>query len=310
MDKVVKFQAIGTHWWIEFFDDINESEFQGLSKKILDCVSKFENDYSRFKDTSIISKLNHLGELKDPPEELLQMIELGETTKKITNGHFNIAVGKVLEDIGYDKNYSFESKFESKIDQQVNQDQTYTPIDTSAVVFSKERIKLSKNIHIDLGGIGKGFLIDKIKNLIKAEGIKYFFINAGGDIYATSDHTNEIEFYLENPFDLDEMIGKIKIMNQSIASSSPTRRRWKDKKTQKVQHHLIDMVTKKTADDAAGVYTLGKTATDCDLASTALFVSPKELYGQIAKHFNIEYLVVFQNKSYLKSENYTAQLFS
>ena len=69
------------------------------------------------------------------------------------------------------------------------------------------------------------------------------------------------------------------------------------------------MISKVEADEVSGVYTFGNSATDSDLASTALFVSPKELYGQIAKHFNVEYLVVFKNKSYLKSEQYPGELF-
>ena len=174
--------------------------------------------------------------------------------------------------------------------------------------FLKKKLNSRRDVHIDLGGIGKGFLIDKVKDFLLSNKVQYFFINAGGDIYATSEFDNPIEFALENPFDINQMIGKIKIKNESIASSSPARRKWKDKNSDKEFHHLIDMKTNSPVSEIAGVFTLGQNATDADLASTAIFVSPKELHNKIASAFGVEYMVVFNDGSYSKSSNYKAEL--
>lgn len=68
------------------------------------------------------------------------------------------------------------------------------------------------------------------------------------------------------------------------------------------------MKTNSLANEIAGVFTLAKTATDSDLASTAIFVSSKKLHNQIASAFSAEYMVVFNDGSYLKSSNYKAEL--
>ena len=76
---------------------------------------EFEQNYSRFLDTSYISKLNETKKLVDFPSELFEMITLGELARVKSLQAFNIGVGSILEKIGYDKNYSFVAKNENEL---------------------------------------------------------------------------------------------------------------------------------------------------------------------------------------------------
>lgn len=58
---------------------------------------------------------------------------------------------------------------------------------------------------IDLGGLGKGWLIDKLSDLLRNEGYKEFLINGGGDMYVSS--TEKQECYIEHPRDTELVIG-------------------------------------------------------------------------------------------------------
>ncbi|MEP7104109.1 MAG: FAD:protein FMN transferase [Candidatus Dojkabacteria bacterium] len=290
--KEITFEAIGTHWHIEIYDQV---DLKTIEKNIIDCCREFESNYSRFKETSLLSKLNKEKTFLNPSSEFLELLELGSKAKEITDGRFDIAVGTVLENLGYDSKYSFTSK-ESIVEKEVN--------------VNSEQVTISQNTRIDLGGIGKGFLIDKIANLIKDYDIKYFFINAGGDIYSTSNFDKPIEFSLENPFVLDEAIGTIEIKDKALASSSSNRRSWKDIKTGKKFNHLIDMNKGENVENVAGIFVEGLNATNADIASTCLFISPIDAYRKIADFYNIEFLAVFTDKSYIKSNNYSGKLFT
>jgi len=289
------FQGIGTHWWIKIFDNFDEDYFQQLKLQVNFCIKDFENLYSRFISTSFISRLNINKYLVNPSEELISLLELGISTNKVTKGHFNLTVGKILENMGYDSEYSFQSKEEIYVED-------YIKIDKNNVV-------IGPNTKIDLGGIGKGFLINKLKLFLEKAGVRYYFINGGGDIYATSNKGKPIEFVLENPFNLSEIIGKINIKNQSIASSSSSRRKWIDLKNGVTRNHLVNMITKQNITDVVAVYVQGNNSISADISSTAIFVSPKSLYLEISNFFHIEYLVVLNDKTYLKSKNYTGELF-
>ncbi|MFS8130620.1 MAG: FAD:protein FMN transferase [Candidatus Dojkabacteria bacterium] len=289
----IEFEAIGTHWFIEIYDELDPNDLEDLKTKVVEYCSEFENKYSRFKEHSIVSKLNREKLLHKPSKEFIEILNLGKDAKTISDGHFDITVATVLENLGYDSNYSFESK-NNIVEKNLN--------------FDKDKVILSENTKIDLGGIGKGYLVDRVADVIRTEGVKHFFINAGGDIFATSNFEDSIEFTLENPFALDEMIGTIEIQNRSLASSSGKRRKWKDQKTGKESNHLVDMRNEENVSEVAGVYIEGATATNADIASTCLFISPRELYDNIAKFYGIEYLVVMEDKSFIKSDKYNGKL--
>lgn len=277
METLITFSSIGTQWWINIYDELSDSQKVLLDTKIESIAKEFEDNYSRFNTTSYVARLNRGENLSEVPEELNEMLDIAEKVKQITDGHFDINIGATIENYGYDSEYSFIEKEGS-------------------------------NNSIDLGGIGKGYLIDKIKNFLLSIEIKSFFINAGGDIYSTSNFGEQIEFALQNPINKDEVIGKIKIKDASIAASSPLLRKWKTQNTNKHVHHLIDFKTKKPIEDIVGVFTLADTALNADLGSTAIFVSPQDLHKQIAEFLHCEYLIVYKDLTFKKSENYPAEL--
>lgn len=158
---------------------------------------------------------------------------------------------------------------------------------------------------IDLGGLGKGWLIDKLAKILKGYNLNNFTINGGGDIYTSGDKRL---FYLENPLNDSEYIGSIVIQNSSIAASSGNKRRWKNNQ-QNINHHLINPKNKSSVSGISGVFTQAKSALYADVASTCLFVSPSQFLNQIIDFFEVEYLMVFPDASYTKSYRYSGELF-
>ncbi|MDQ7021161.1 MAG: FAD:protein FMN transferase [Candidatus Dojkabacteria bacterium] len=168
--RKIKFRAIGTNWYFEFFEDVQID----LVSRAKDIIEEFEKKFSRFIDTSFVSQLNSDKYFNNPDDEFFELIKIGKDANKVTNGSFDISIGGILEDRGYDSNYSYIPKD--------NRNQV------GNVSVTKGEIRISPNSRIDLGGLGKGYLVDKVKNFFLKNNIKYFLINAGGDIYATSDN--------------------------------------------------------------------------------------------------------------------------
>lgn len=285
------FFGIGTGWFIDI--DVNATPLQiTISNKVINIVKEFEDSYSRFKDTSLIGKLNIEKSLKNPPLELIQMIKMAQDLKDVTLGSFDIMVGKRLSDNGYDKELSFKNKISNN---NLNK----------LVSFSKKQIVLQENGLMDLGGIGKGFLIDKVSSYLTSEQINNFVVNAGGDIFCKSENFNK--FYLENPFDNSQAIGEIDLKNGGIACSSSSKRNWKSGTRQ--FHHLIDMNSGESVNEIAAVFTYGKNALNTDLGSTAIFVSDSKCWFNISKFLDIEFLVVFSDGIYFQTENYPGRMY-
>lgn len=286
MSKFV-FEALGTFWIIKSYTADLSSE---LKAEITAMILDFEHSYSRFIPSSFISKLNKSQSLNSFPQELYEILVYSENLRILSAGAFNLAVCNILVHAGYGIDHSIPGLEED--------------IRNPFQSLEPDYIALSKNIQIDIGGIGKGWLVDKVASLLRTRDITNFVINAGGDIYASSDNNDKIECALENPFNEQEFIGSIKIKNAAIACSSQNRRYWKALHDGSTFAHIIDPQTRKPARGIAAVFTEAKDTKTADAVSTALFAARPFQYQAISRAMNCEYAVVYENGSYMKSANY------
>ena len=244
---------LGTIWWFEFFDLAEERKEEVLSK-LLSIMGKFEGSYSRFRPDSVVSLLNESKILEDPSEEFLSLLTLAQRAWQETQGVFNIAVGSYLEKTGYDRDYSFQACTLPQIQ----------GLD-KVLAFSGEQVSLDPSAKIDLGGLGKGYLIDTLARVLQEEyGLKYFLINGGGDMYATSEHGQALTIALQDPRD-QTLHGTINLSHQGFASSSPYLRSWTDQRGEE-HNHLVGEGAKNI------VYLTAPTATQADIWATALAI--------------------------------------
>lgn len=218
MSKQFTFEAIGTHWWIEVFDNISNEELEATQGRLELLCSNFNNEFSRFKADSQISILNRERILENPSEECRTLLLYGKKLYLESQTTFNFLTGHILEARGYDANYSFTP----------NESITQTVCNPlTDLEITEERITLQCG-NIDLGGFGKGWLIDKLKDDLLAHGVQYFLVNGGGDMFGTSLPDGEaITIYLEHPTEAGQYILETKLLNQGFAASSPFKRQWK-----------------------------------------------------------------------------------
>lgn len=80
------------------------------------------------------------------------------------------------------------------------------------VKVSSEVVQLPKNTVIDLGGLGKGWMIDHIAGIMREHGHEYFLVNGGGDLYVNA--SQPVEFALEHPTEDGMGIGSTRIKSR------------------------------------------------------------------------------------------------
>ncbi len=280
----LEFQATGTSWVIEF----NSDDLQ-VAEKIRIRISDFEKTYSRFLDTSFISKISNITGEFELPNDAKPMFDLYFDLYKQTNGLFTPLIGQNLNEAGYDKNYSLQVK------------QLKTIPDLIEVVeYNFPKIKIKRPVQFDMGGIGKGYLIDIIGDLLKVENIFDFTIDAGGDILHSSLENKKIDIALEHPQDKTSAIGKISILNQSICASSSNRRNWGK------YHHIIDPKMLESPTEVMATWVIADNAIIADSLATCLFLISADI---LKAYYNYEYLVLNSDFSISKSENFNAEIY-
>ena len=256
------FPALGTHFWIEVWDEVTEEQAGKIFDFARFFVSTFEERYSRFKSDSLISTLNRERTFENPSEEFVQLLQYSKQLYLRTNEVFNPLTGHILEARGYDANYSFSDSGASKL-------APGNPI--TDIIITTERIELLHG-NVDLGGYGKGYLIDLLASTLKAElQLEQFLINGGGDIFVTNRGGKAVTIHLEDPTKPGTMIGSTTLHNQGFAASSPHKRAWKTT-TGTTSHIIADQLY------ADATYIKATTAADADaFATTALQLDPQQL---------------------------------
>lgn len=264
------FEALGTHWWLEIWDEVSEDTRGAAYGRAARLAKAFNNRYSRFLPDSEISVLNRERILTNPSPETRALLQYGVDLFRRTKGTFNFLTGHILEARGYDKDYSFTDKGSAEL---------VPGNPTTDLIFSEDKIELRFG-NVDLGGYGKGWCIDLIANFFRDElGIEQFLINGGGDMFVTHQGGEAVEIYLQDAFDPQKIVGSTFIKNRGFAASSPHQRSWSSKLQNGAiaqQTHIVGTVSQDI------VYITAPTATDADAFATTLLQVDADTARQFA----------------------------
>lgn len=253
--------ALGTTWYVELFADLTTEKTNETQRLVGLFLSQFETTYSRFKTDSILSKLNQTGKLEHPDLVTQELLTLGQKFYSDTDGVFNILLGEHLTARGYDAEYSFKPST-APIE---------FPSPLTDLVITETLITLTRG-QLDLGGYGKGFLIDRLSTYLNTIGLPCHLINGGGDMFATSDLGEPISIYLEHPIIDGTYIGATTLKNQGFAASSSHKRRWKV--DNKEYSHIIHTAKDTTETfDNFGTYIKAPSAVEADVWATTLLIT-------------------------------------
>jgi thiamine biosynthesis lipoprotein ApbE len=253
MYLIQNYQALGTLCHIEIFD--KKDLPYDLKDSIIKVITEFENNYSRFLPNSLISILNRDRVLFNPSQELIDILKKSNEYFINTNGLFDIKIGHLLAQNGYGNTLNHGS---SETEENI--------------VITSKKIELVGKFDLDLGGIGKSYLIHIISNILKNKfSLNYYLINFGGDIFVTSNYENPIKIYLENPVRVGEEVFWLELNNSSVCGSSPFKRVWYNLRGEKI-NHIINK-SGETAEFASFVF--APDVIDADVYATCLCLNPE-----------------------------------
>ena len=285
----LKFEAIGTSWTVDVHKQLSESEFQELTTVIRECVDRFDELYSRFREESLVTSLSKKKGIHPFPEDGMRMLQLYAKLYFISGGTFTPLVASLLSQAGYDASYSLAP-------QNIIKPKEWEKV----LTLSDSEIILSEPVLLDFGALGKGELIDQIGYLLKQKGYSSYCIDGGGDILYHTQSSDVLKVGLEHPNNLQQVIGVAEIKNKSICASSGNRRKWGD------FHHIINPHTLKPITSLLSTWVVAETAILADALATCLFFVPP---GKLVEHFDFEYLVLFPDYTINKSNAFPAELY-
>ena len=281
------FGAIGTHWEIDTVDSLDA----GIKAAISERIDEFDRVYSRFRDDSVVTALSTEAQTVVLPDDAINLFALYRALYQATQGALSPLVGDALNHLGYDSSYRLRSL-----------PGTPGPIPPFDDVISLEGTTLTtyRPVTIDIGAVGKGYLVDIVAGMLDGAGISTYTIDASGDLRHRG-HT-PLRVGLENPRDAGLVVGIAELSNKALAASATNRRTWGDG-----LHHIIDALTGLPTQSVEATFAIADTAAMADGLATALFMTSPEHLGQVGE---FDWVMMLSDGSLRASPTFPGEVFS
>ena len=234
-----------------------------------------ERTMTRFVASSDVGRANLRAALE--PTMISQMtvavIEAGLQWASSSNGAFDPCFGKAMElwDIGNRVAPPPQREISRLARRDLYKSLSLDTWRGSAVVHFAE-----EDVQIDLGGIAKGYGVDRAVAGLREFGIEHALINVGGDLYAIgeSEDGDPWQVGIRSAEDPSRVVQTLEMANQAVATSGDYLQffRYNNHK----YHHLLDPHT--GAPRVTSAHSITVTADTCmaaDAAATTLFGKPR-----------------------------------
>jgi thiamine biosynthesis lipoprotein len=144
---------------------------------------------------------------------------------------------------------------------------------------------------IDLGGIAKGYAVDRVAEGLARAGVRDALVDLSGNMFAIGHAAGKPDWVVgvRDPFGKNSHLGTIHL-NGDAVSTSGNYEQFMDANGKRYGH-IIDPRTGWPADGLASVTVVSKSATTCDAWDTGLFVLGGEKARALAKSHD-EFAVV------------------
>jgi thiamine biosynthesis lipoprotein len=270
-----------------FSDQYSEEEMIADIMRGFQMMRDFEARFSRFDRQSELSCFN-ASEGGEVSQELFRLLKECSQFYEVTEGIFDPSILPVLEKIGYrgEKRTGESSEAKTGLFAQL--------------IFNEEHQTIYKprDVFIDLGGIGKGYIVDKVADELTkkyTDGI----VDAGGDMRLfggdKKQNLNYLVIDVENPFDKAQILSTLLLSDVAVATSGTSRKNWY--RAGRKYHHIIDPSRETSAETGVvQVTVIMPRATEADVFAKTLFILGVEQGLKCASEKSIPALFVDEDK--------------
>jgi len=276
---------MGTRISVELWHQ-NESLSMQCSDKIFAEMHRLDAMMSPYQSSSELSFINNNAPTATITisDEMAKIIDRSLYFSGISDGAFDITFAS----IGY--RYDYREQVEP----------SHRMIELSLPSINYRHIDLNKNrlrfndvgVRIDLGGIAKGYAVDRAIQIVKQCGIDEALISAGGDTKILGKKQGKPWIIgIQHPRKKNEMALVLPLSNTAISTSGDYQRFF-IRDGQRI-HHIINPATGKSATASWSATVTGPNALATDALSTTIFVlGAKKGIALIETLENIEAVII------------------
>jgi thiamine biosynthesis lipoprotein len=255
---------MGTRVSVELWHGDDEVA-QRCSARVFSEMNRIDRLMSTYRDDSEISYINQNAAIEavSISDELLYLLRSSIHFSEISTGAFDITYAS----IGYAYDYRRQQR---PGDQLVKQ--KLPAIDYRHIELSGRKIRFNNSaVRIDLGGIAKGYAVDRAVDILQRCGITRGMVSAGGDSRILGDREGRPWIIgIRHPRDPQSIALRLPISDSAISTSGDYERFYIENGER--VHHIINPLTGRSAGGSWSATVTGPDAMTTDALSTTIFI--------------------------------------
>lgn len=256
-----------------YFDTVVQVQAWGATEKIMNHCKElceyYEELFSATIDSSEVSRINQAG--GNPVNVSLETAELiskGIEYGRISEGRFDITIASASSLWDFTDNTSKQLPDSEELAEAVEH------IDYRCIQINGNTITLTDpEARIDLGGIAKGYIADRLKEYLISEGVEHALIDLGGNMLALGGRYDGSSFRIgiQKPFaETGTVMAAVSVLDKSVVSSGNYERYFE--KDGIIYHHILDPDTGYPVQNSLNQVTIiSDNSVDGDALSTTCF---------------------------------------
>jgi thiamine biosynthesis lipoprotein len=264
-------EAMGTEISLELWHD-DPAVGQQAADAVMAEMQRIDNAFSPWKPDSELAQLNAQAAKAPQPvsDELTFLLERALFYSHLTEGAFDITFASV------GRHYDYRTK-KAPTDTQTKS--LLPAVDYRHIDLASERNLVSfkhPDVQVDLGGIAKGYAVDRAAQILQDHEITHAAVSAGGDTRVLGDRRGRPWMMgIKKPRSLtgdDEPAVVLPLQEAALSTSGDYERYFINPTTGERIHHIINPRTGRSASGPVSVSVIGREGIDTDALSTSVFV--------------------------------------
>ena len=284
---------------------------------IKELCGYYEDLLSATIETSEVSKINKAGgKPVEVSDDTAFLLEKALEVSKLTNGAYDPSIAPLsglwnISEVCKTAGDLSEEERQGLIPSDDEIANALALVDYSKVSLKGNTVTLyDEDLRIDLGGIAKGYIADKLVEYLTDAGVEHALINLGGNVAAIGGKKDGEPYWigLQKPFgNGGEAFLKLKDKDKAVVTSGPYERYFEA--NNRIYHHILDVGTGKPVEnDLYAVTIVGEEGVMSDALSTACYcLGYEESLRLLDKLDGYEGIFIFDDYSYRTTEGFPAE---